>query len=104
VYILLFVDDMLIIGSRPHVNTIKASIRKLWKYKDPVPTSVFVGFQIKRDRLKRTLRIHQEAYTTRLLNKLRMGNCNPRALPIAASTVLKLTEHDLDQYQEVSKD
>ena len=95
---------MLIIRSRPHVNTIKASIRKLWKYKDLVPVSVFIGFQIKRDRPKRTLRIHQEAYTTRLLNKLRMGNCNPRALPIAAGTVLKSTEHDLDRYQEVSKD
>jgi hypothetical protein len=96
VYILLFVDDMLIIGSRPHVNAIKANIRKLWKYKDPVPASVFVGFQIKRDRPKRTLRIHQGAYIARLLNKLGMGNCNPRALPIATGTVLKSTKHDLD--------
>jgi hypothetical protein len=96
VYILLFVDDILIIGLRPHVNIIKAKIGNLWKYKELRPISVFVGFQIKRDRPKRTLRIHQEAYTTRLLNKLRIGNCNPRALPIAAGTVLKSTEHDLD--------
>jgi hypothetical protein len=33
-----------------------------------------------------------------------MSNYNPRALPIAAGTVLKSTEHDLDQYHEVSKD
>jgi hypothetical protein len=33
-----------------------------------------------------------------------MSNCNLRALPIAASTVLKSTEHDLDRYQEVSED
>jgi hypothetical protein len=104
VYIPLFVDDMLIIGSRPHVDVIKAKIWNLWKCKDLGPATVFVGFQIERDRPKRTLRIHQEAYTTRLLDKLGMSNCNPRALPIAAGTVLKSTEHDLDQYHEVSKD
>jgi hypothetical protein len=89
-------DDILIIRLRPHVDTIKAKIWNLWKCKDLGPVTVFVGFQIKRDRPKRTLRIYQEAYTTRLLNKLGMGNCNPRALPIAAGTVLKSTEHDLD--------
>jgi len=103
VFILLFVDDMLLIGARPELDAIKAKINNLWKCKVE-PATVFVGFQIVRDRSKRTLRIHQEAYTTRLLKKLGMSNCNPRALPIAAGTVLKSTEHDLDRYQEVGED
>ena len=94
---------MLLIGSRPELDAIKVKINKLWKCKSE-PANVFVGFQIVRDRSKRTLWIHQEAYTTRLLNKLGMSNRNPRALPIAAGTVLKSTEHDLDRYQEVGED
>ena len=94
---------MLLISSRPELDAIKVKINKLWKCKSE-PANVFVGFQIVRDRSKRTLWIHQEAYTTRLLNKLGMSNCNPRALPIAAGTVLKSTKHDLDRYQEVGED
>ena len=97
VFILLFVDDMLLIGARPELDAIEVKINNLWKCKVE-PATVFVGFQIVRDRSKRTLRIHQEAYTTRLLKKLGISNCNLRALPIAAGTVLKSTEHDLDRY------
>src|SRR6266536_5866334 len=43
VYILLFVDNKLIIGTRPHVDTIKAKIKNLWKYKDLGPVSLFIG-------------------------------------------------------------
>ena len=48
------------------------------------------------------LRIHQEAYTLRLLEKLRMENSNPWNLPIAPSTVLYST--DQDQYPEIDQD
>ena len=88
---------MLLMGARSELDAIEAKINKLWKCKVE-PATVFVRFQIVRDQSKRTLRIHQEAYTTRLLKKLGMSNCNPRALPIAAGTVLKSTEHDLDRY------
>ena len=48
VFILLFVDDMLLIGSRPELDAIKVKINKLWKCKSE-PANVFVGFQIVRD-------------------------------------------------------
>ena len=48
VFILLFVDNMLIISTRPELNTIKAKINNLWKCKVELVT-IFVRFQIVRD-------------------------------------------------------
>ena len=89
VYLLLFVNDMLIIKDRKLVNNIKREINKLQKCKDLKATSKFVGFQIEQDRKNRTLRIHQSAYTLRLLKRLRIANSNPRDLLILARTVLQ---------------
>jgi hypothetical protein len=104
IYIPLYVDDMQIIGKRQQVDEVKAKIYKLWKYKEIEKADIFVGFQIERDRPNRRLRIHQIAYTLRLLERLGMANCNPRDLPIPAGTVLRSTEQDLDQYKELDQD
>ena len=44
VSILLFVDDMLIVGKRQQVDTVKAKILKQWKDKDLKAVDIFVGF------------------------------------------------------------
>src|SRR6266704_5137726 len=44
VYILLFIDDMLIARKRRHLNIIKTRILREWKYKDLSPVKVFIGF------------------------------------------------------------
>ena len=44
VYILLFVDDMLIIIKRQHLNIMKTRILKEWRYKDLGLVKVFIGF------------------------------------------------------------
>ena len=44
VYLLLFVDDMLIIGDYKLVDDIKREINKLWKCEDLKAASTFVGF------------------------------------------------------------
>lgn len=95
VFILLFVDDMLIIGKRSQVDTIKAQILEQWKSKDLGPVDTFVGFQIQRNRQKRSLHIHQTLYITKLLNRLSMNKANPCYLPISAGTVLKPDKKNL---------
>ena len=89
VYILLFVNDMLIAGKRQDLNITKTRILREWRCKDLGPAEVFVGFQIDRDRTNRTLKLHQTMYTKKLLERLKMDNCNPTKLPIPAGTVLK---------------
>jgi Reverse transcriptase (RNA-dependent DNA polymerase) len=94
VSLLLFVDDMLIVGKRPQVDAVKAKILKQWKGKDLKAVDTFVGFQIERNRKERTIKIHQTLYITKLLERLGMDKSNPVALPIPARTVLKSTDDD----------
>ena len=44
VYILLFVDNMLIAERRRHLNITKTRILREWRCKDLGPVEVFVGF------------------------------------------------------------
>jgi hypothetical protein len=44
VYILLFVNNMLIIGKRRYLNITKTKILREWKCKDLGPIEVFIGF------------------------------------------------------------
>jgi hypothetical protein len=68
VSILLYVDDMLVVGKRSdfdaakalirHKWKCKALIRHKWKCKDLKEAKLFVGFQIDRDRKAKSLKIH----------------------------------------------
>ena len=44
VYILLYVDDMLIISKRSEVDQIKVTIKQKWKCKDLGEAKLFIGF------------------------------------------------------------
>jgi len=44
VYILLFINNMLIIGKHRHLNITKTRILREWRYKDLGPVEVFIGF------------------------------------------------------------
>jgi len=44
VYILLFINDMLIVGKRQYLNIIKIRILREWRCKDLGPIEVFIGF------------------------------------------------------------
>jgi hypothetical protein len=102
VYILLFVDDMLVTGKRQHIDAVKAKIIKEWKCKNLGPAEVFVGFQIDRDRTNRTLKLHQTMYTNKLLERLKMNNCNLTRLPIPAGTVLQPDTKDPLDYNKAT--
>ena len=102
VYVLLFVDDMLIAGKRRHLDITKIRILREWRRKDLGPAEVFVGFQIDRDRTNRTLKLHQTMYTKKLLERLKMDNCNPVKLPIPTGTVLKPNIKSLLEYNNAT--
>jgi len=95
VFILLFVDDMLMIGNREQVDSMKAQIMKRWDCKDLSPAEVFVGFQIERNRKLCSIKIYQAIYTTKLLEKLKIDQSYLVALPIPAGTVLTSNNNNL---------
>lgn len=94
VLILLFVDDMLISGRRTHVDDIKSKIMKRWRCKNLGPVETFVGFQVKINRANHSVFIHQEIYSKKLLERLRIKNCNRVSTPLSPGTVLKEYDHD----------
>jgi hypothetical protein len=94
VFILLFVDNILIIGKRDDVNKIKKRILKKWKGKDLGPINCFIGFEITRNRRNRTLTITQSRFIQKLLERTKMTNANSTSLPIPAGIVLKLVDED----------
>jgi len=58
IYILLFVNDILIISKRLEVDHVKVTIKKKWKCKDLGEAKLFTSFQIQRNRTAKSLRIH----------------------------------------------
>jgi hypothetical protein len=94
VFVLLFVNNMLIIGKRDDVDKMKKRILKEWKGKDLGPVDCFVGFEITRNRRNRTLTITQSTFIRKLLERTKMTNANSTSLPIPAGTVLKSVDED----------
>jgi hypothetical protein len=103
VHILLYVDDMLVIGKRDAVDAAKLQIASKWKCKELGSATSFCGFQITRDRSAMTLTIHQTAYVSKLLDRFKLDKSNPTQLPLPAGTVLKLDDdtrdHTTGEYQ-----
>jgi hypothetical protein len=59
VFLLLFIDDIIVIGKRQDIDKIKARILKEWDGKDLGPAEYFIGFEIIRDRKNCSLTISQ---------------------------------------------
>ncbi|KAI0999426.1 hypothetical protein K3495_g8772 [Podosphaera aphanis] len=94
VYVLLYVDDMLVIGPTEKVKVVKSDIVGGWKCKILGPVDTFVGIQVERNREKRMPRIHQTAYIVKLLQRLKMDKSIPKNLPLPAGTVLNPPTED----------
>ena len=105
-FLLLYVDDMLLIGTRAKVDAAKKQIMGRWKCKDLGPARLFVGFQIERNRAAKSLKIHQSFYIRKLLQKFGMTDVNSRVLPMKPKAVLHKGEPlDPDQkslYQQIT--
>jgi len=94
VYLALFVDDGLIASN--NVKTLKTIIQRLSEtFKIMVENSnTFVGLQIERDRKRKTLTIHQSAYTRKIIEKFGMVNAKTVSVPADPYAALSPTEED----------
>lgn len=79
--LIIYVDDGLTCSNRPHILTgILDHLSKYFKIRS-VPPTRFVGLNITRNRLERTLSINQPEFTLRLLNRFNMVDCHPISIP-----------------------
>ena len=91
--IVLYVDDILIAGSkRASIESIKAKFKARFEMKDMGEASEILGIEINRDRSKRTLFLHQSRYTEKVLERFEMENSKPVASPMDRSHKSKQPE------------
>ncbi len=90
IYVLVYVDDLLI--AAPDINSISSLMERLqrtFKARDLGEAGTFLGITIMRDRVKKTIRLHQSRLIKHLLEQYQLEAANPRSTPF--NTGLQLT-------------
>ena len=91
--IVLYVDDILIAGSkRASIDSIKEKFKARFEMKDMGEASEILGIEINRNRSRRTLFLHQSRYTQRVLERFEMESSKPVASPMDKSRKSKQPE------------
>ena len=94
VYLLLYVDDIIITGNNPTaVSDIITQLSTAFELKDLGPLRYFLGLQIEYKKVG--LFVHQHKYLTDLLHKFHMTECKAATTPIAPTPSLSTTTTDL---------
>jgi len=97
VYILAYVDDILIAAkSKDSVKTVKTILMTTFDARDLGDASYFLGWEIKRDRAKRTLKVSQTKMTTNLIIKYGMDNAKTKTTPLSPANKLTKQGEPLD--------
>lgn len=78
--VIVFVDDGLICSTIKEVTTAMAEFLCTEFEMRIMPVDRFLGLNIVRNRAQRQLHLSQSHFTTAVLNKFHMDNCNPKAI------------------------
>ena len=70
VILLIYVDDLVWIGLRASIDTLKAKLSAIFPTKGLGPLTEFLGIDIVRDRKKRTLQLSQAKYAEQRLRMI----------------------------------
>lgn len=90
-YILLYVDDILLISSsKSEIAGVKHDLKKHFDMKDLGPAQKILGVKITRDRSKKVMRLSQIDYLHKVLDRFSMLNSKPAPIPLGGH--LKLSK------------
>ena len=101
IYICLFVDDMPCAyhtQDRAEFEADKAALKAKYKIQELGDAQMVLGMRITRDRPNRTLKVDQETYVQRLLEKTGMEDCIPLATPAEPGQHLSALPASSDTY------
>lgn len=91
-FVLVYVDDILIAGTRENIKAVKQILQDKFDVKDLGEATFYLGMEITRDRQAKTLVISQKRYTHDILTKFEMKEAKTRSVPLDAS--IKLSVND----------
>ncbi|KAG8488852.1 hypothetical protein CXB51_016759 [Gossypium anomalum] len=85
VYLLLYVDDMLIAAKdKGEIRNVKTQLSKEFEMKDLGPAKKILGMEILRDRKASKLYLSQKGYIEKVLCRFNMQSAKPVSTPLAA--------------------
>ena len=86
-----YVDDIQIFGPKgsKEISKLKKELHRRFAMTDLGPCAHYLGMEIQRCRTTRTVRITQEPYLKKVLNRFGMANCASAPTPMVAGTQLK---------------
>jgi hypothetical protein len=89
VFLVLYVDDIFLIGNNiPMIEVVISSLRKCFSMKDLGEAAYILGIKIYRDRSKRLIRLSQDAYIYKILNRFNMQDSKKGFLPMSHGITL----------------
>jgi hypothetical protein len=88
VFLLVHVDDCLVVGNSAGVTHAKDLIKSLFDVKDLGPASIFLGLTVVRDRAVRKLWLGQPRYVQSMQEQFNLVGCRPRVAPLDTGTQL----------------
>lgn len=93
VYLLLYVDDILILSkSLREVQIVKELLKHEFKMVDLGDAEMFLGLKIERNAAKGVIKLSQPGYAEAVLKRFGMDQCKPASTPIEANLQLKRAE------------
>jgi hypothetical protein len=102
IYLLMYVDDLLLVGERQAVDKAKKELVKLYKMTDLGAAKRFLGISIDRNRATKEVTLHQSSYIEGLLRRYEHDNCNPVSTPMIPGT--KLSRKDDESKSLIGKE
>lgn len=93
IYVLVYVDDILIAAKdMVSVNVTKSRLMQSFEARDLGEATLFLGMNITRDRVTRSLKVSQERAIGNLIDKYGLNEAKPKTVPLSSS--IKLTTED----------
>jgi len=97
VWVVVYVDDLLIMGELSRVQEVKQQLLEKFQGKDMGEARMFVGFRISKDRAARTLHISQPAHAQQLVEKVGLSQSKGRGVPISTADRVGTAEEALGE-------
>nr|GEV02215.1 retrovirus-related Pol polyprotein from transposon TNT 1-94 [Tanacetum cinerariifolium] len=93
IYLLLYVDDMLIAcKSKAEIGSTKSLLKRKFEMKDLGEAKKILGMDIVRDRSHKILRVSQSEYISKILNNFRIDNGKSVQMPLGGHFKLSLKD------------
>ncbi|GJU80579.1 retrotransposon protein, putative, ty1-copia subclass [Tanacetum coccineum] len=93
IYLLLYVDDMLIAcKSKAEIGSTKSLLKKEFDMKELGEAKKILGMEIVRDRSRKILRVSQSGYVSKILNNFRIDNGKSVKMPLCGHFKLSLKD------------